>query len=142
MHISDFIAKWRRVDLKERSAAQEHFLDLCAVLGHPSPAAADPGGEGGPWDRFLDRDTLTERGGFRVGVVRYPRLVPADAACAVKLRDRTLTKLYNQHPAWLQAAHRRIDEAVAHAYGWPANLDEAQILAKLLERNCASPPVT
>ncbi len=45
MNISDFIAKWRKVELKERSAAQEHFLNLCAVFEHPTPAAADPTGE-------------------------------------------------------------------------------------------------
>ncbi len=45
MTILEFIAKWRRVDLKERSASQEHFLDLCAVFEHPTPAAADPTGE-------------------------------------------------------------------------------------------------
>ena len=32
------------MELKERSAAQEHFLDLCNVFGHPTPAAADPTG--------------------------------------------------------------------------------------------------
>jgi hypothetical protein len=41
----DFIRKWRAVELKERSAAQEHFIDLCRLLGEPSPAAADPKGE-------------------------------------------------------------------------------------------------
>ena len=45
MNVAEFIAKWRRVDLKERSAAQEHFLDLCNVVEHPTPAAADPTGE-------------------------------------------------------------------------------------------------
>jgi len=44
MNVAEFIAKWRRVDLKERSAAQEHFLDLCELVGHPKPAAADPTG--------------------------------------------------------------------------------------------------
>ena len=44
MTAAQFIAKWRHVDLKERSAAQEHFLDLCAVFDHPTPAAADPTG--------------------------------------------------------------------------------------------------
>ncbi len=39
-----FIAKWQRSTLTERSAAQQHFLDLCAVLGQPTPAAADPDG--------------------------------------------------------------------------------------------------
>lgn len=43
--INDFIRKWSAVELKERSAAQEHFLDLCRVLGEPSPATADPTGE-------------------------------------------------------------------------------------------------
>ena len=45
MTVQDFIIKWRKVELKERSAAQEHFLDLCAVFDHPTPAAADPTGE-------------------------------------------------------------------------------------------------
>jgi type II restriction/modification system DNA methylase subunit YeeA len=33
-----FIAKWQAADLKERAACQEHFLDLCAVLGDPHAA--------------------------------------------------------------------------------------------------------
>ncbi len=45
MTVSEFISKWRKVELKERSAAQEHFLDLCSVFDHPTPAAADPTGE-------------------------------------------------------------------------------------------------
>ncbi len=40
----DFIAKWKRANLAERSAAQQHFLDLCDLLGQPKPAAADPDG--------------------------------------------------------------------------------------------------
>jgi hypothetical protein len=39
-----FIAKWKDVTLKERSAAQEHFLDLCRLLDEPTPAEADPKG--------------------------------------------------------------------------------------------------
>ena len=41
----DFIAKWRASELKERSAAQEHFIDLCRLLGEPTPAEADPAGD-------------------------------------------------------------------------------------------------
>ena len=37
-----FIAKWRISALNERSAAQEHFIDLCRLLGEPTPAEADP----------------------------------------------------------------------------------------------------
>ncbi|HEV2946079.1 MAG TPA: type IIL restriction-modification enzyme MmeI [Gemmataceae bacterium] len=40
----DFIAKWKRANLSERSAARQHFLDLCELLGQPKPAAADPDG--------------------------------------------------------------------------------------------------
>jgi type II restriction/modification system DNA methylase subunit YeeA len=40
-----FIKKWKAANLKERSAAQEHFIDLCRLLGEPTPAEADPNGE-------------------------------------------------------------------------------------------------
>jgi type II restriction/modification system DNA methylase subunit YeeA len=40
----EFVDKWRRSSLKERSASQEHFIDLCRILGHPTPAKADPEG--------------------------------------------------------------------------------------------------
>ena len=39
-----FIAKWQRANLSERSACQQHFLDLCELLGQPKPAEADPDG--------------------------------------------------------------------------------------------------
>ena len=49
----------------------------------------------------------------------YPdRLLPVDDAAAEVLKKRTLTNLYNARPAWLDHAHRRLDEAVAEAYGW------------------------
>lgn len=41
----EFVAKWRKATLKERSAAQEHFIDLCHLIGHPTPAEADPTGQ-------------------------------------------------------------------------------------------------
>jgi type II restriction/modification system DNA methylase subunit YeeA len=41
----EFIAKWQASTLKERSAAQEHFIDLCRLLEHKTPAEADPTGE-------------------------------------------------------------------------------------------------
>ncbi len=44
MNAASFVAKWKQADLKERSAAQEHFLDLCRLVGHPTPAEADPAG--------------------------------------------------------------------------------------------------
>jgi len=41
---AEFIAKWRPVELSERAASQEHFLDLCRLLGQPTPAAHDATG--------------------------------------------------------------------------------------------------
>lgn len=40
-----FLTKWRNVELKERTASQSHFNDLCALLGLLDPISADPQGE-------------------------------------------------------------------------------------------------
>ena len=94
-----------------------------------------PGTIGGPWDRYINPATAEDRGAFKVGTVRYPRLVPRDAACDARLKDRTLTKLYNARPAWLTDCHARLDAAVAAAYGWPADLTDDAILERLLALN-------
>ena len=52
-----FIAKWRAAELKERSAAQEHFIDLCRLLGEPTPAEADPAGERYCFERGARKDS-------------------------------------------------------------------------------------
>jgi hypothetical protein len=41
---AEFKKKWARYSGKETAAYQEHFNDLCALLGQPSPASADPTG--------------------------------------------------------------------------------------------------
>ena len=51
-----FIAKWRAAELKERSASQEHFIDLCRLLGEPTPAEADPTGESYCFERGTRKD--------------------------------------------------------------------------------------
>jgi hypothetical protein len=38
-------AKWTASTLNERSAAQEHFMDLCRMLGEATPARVDRHGE-------------------------------------------------------------------------------------------------
>ena len=52
-----FIAKWRAAELKERSAAQEHFIDLCRLLDEPTPAEADPTGEHYCFERGARKDS-------------------------------------------------------------------------------------
>lgn len=70
----------------------------------------------------------------------YPdRILPVDAKAAAILKGRTLTNLYNRRgtPAgvWLDHLHRALDEAVAAAYGWPADLSDEDVLARLLALN-------
>ena len=54
-----FIAKWQRANLTERSACQQHFLDLCELLEQPKPAEADPDGT---WYTFERGVKKTEGG--------------------------------------------------------------------------------
>ena len=61
-------------------------------------------------------------------------LHPAGASEA-DLKKRTLTNLYNARPTWLDLAHRKLDAAVLDAYGWPRDLSDEEILARLLALN-------
>ena len=42
---AEFVAKWQGSTRAERAAAQEHFIDLCRMLGQPTPNDADPTGD-------------------------------------------------------------------------------------------------
>ena len=74
-------------------------------------------------------------------VAGYPdRILPVSEAAEAELKKRTLTKLYNARPAWLDNAHKALDEAVAEAYGWgddwrAGKLIEDEILARLFKLN-------
>lgn len=69
-------------------------------------------------------------------VAGYPdRILPVDEAAAAILKRRTLTNLYNERPTWLDNAHRRLDAAVAAAYGWPSDLSDDAILERLFALN-------
>lgn len=71
----------------------------------------------------------------------YPdRILPKDEAAAKELAKRTLTNLYNARPAWLDHAHKALDEAVAEAYGWGDDwraglLTDDEVLARLFRLN-------
>jgi type II restriction/modification system DNA methylase subunit YeeA len=70
----------------------------------------------------------------------YPdRILPKDDAAAV-MKKRTLSNLYNARPAWLDHAHRALDESVAEAYGWGDDwraglLTDDEILSRLFRLN-------
>ena len=71
---------------------------------------------------------------LRDGWLNPPGLAPEGLA------KRTLTNLYNERPTWLQHAHATLDAAVFDAYGWPADLADDKILARLLELNLEREP--
>lgn len=56
------------------------------------------------------------------------------------LKKRTLTNLYNERPTWLDNAHRQLDRAVLAAYGWPKDMDDAELLKNLLGLNLEREP--
>ncbi len=55
LSVADFIAKWAKTDLSERASYQQHFLDLCALTGHPAPAALDPTGESFCFEKGVEK---------------------------------------------------------------------------------------
>jgi hypothetical protein len=49
-----FVEKWSRFDLPERSASQQHFIDLCRMLGQPTPADHDATGAEYTFEKMVD----------------------------------------------------------------------------------------
>jgi SAM-dependent methyltransferase len=84
----EFIAKWKRANLSERSAAQQHFLDLCDLLGQPKPAQADPDGA---WYTF-ERGVHKTGGGEGWADVWYK----GHFAWEYKRKRRNLLEAYQQ----------------------------------------------
>ena len=94
-----------------------------------------PGSVDGPWSQYVSAPDPCGN-----GMVHYPRRVPKDEQAAKDLAKRTLTNLYNKPPAWLTQAHRKLDEAVFAAYGWPPPLTDEEILARLIDLNLQRSP--
>jgi hypothetical protein len=53
----EFADKWQKAQLTERAGYQQHFLDLCDLLGQPHPAKVDPEGK---WFAFEKGVTTSE----------------------------------------------------------------------------------
>jgi len=87
-----FAEKWGKSKLSERSAYQQHFLDLCRMLGQPTPAEVDPEGEFYTFEKGVKKT-----GGGRLDGLRRNQLNP-DGASDAELKKRTLTNLYNARP--------------------------------------------
>ena len=71
----------------------------------------------------------------------YPdRIVPVDEKAEKELKTRTLTKLYNERPTWLDNAHRELDRVVAAAYCWPEDISDKGCASAAHEAQRAAPP--
>jgi type II restriction/modification system DNA methylase subunit YeeA len=53
----EFVSKWQRSKLKERSSSQPHFLDLCRLLNLPDPNSSDPDGSSYTFERPVKKVT-------------------------------------------------------------------------------------
>ena len=77
----------------------------------------------------------------RLDILRHGWLEPPRESISPSLlKCRTLTDLYDEPPTWLDLAHYELDEAVFASYGWPTNLADGEILARLLVLNLEREP--
>jgi hypothetical protein len=51
------------------------------------------------------------------------------------LKGRTLTKLYNARPGWLDLLHQALDRAVLATYDWPEDIGQDEMFRRLLLLN-------
>ena len=59
---AEFAAKWRDNARRERASSQEHFIDLCRMLGVQTPNEADPSGEWYTFEAGAERLSTGNRG--------------------------------------------------------------------------------
>ena len=52
-----FAQKWERAQLRERAGSQEHFLDICRLVGERTPAEVDPNGEFFTFEKSLRKES-------------------------------------------------------------------------------------
>ena len=52
-----FARKWGRSQLRERAGSQEHFLDICRLVGENTPAEVDPNGEFFTFEKSLRKES-------------------------------------------------------------------------------------
>ncbi len=135
---SEFVAKWSRNARAERAASQEHFLDVCALLAHPTPNS-DATGEDFAFEKGVTRRRATRDGQGWADVWKrdffgweYKGKHKDLGAAYEQLKQY---REYNARPSWLQNAHRALDAAVCDAYDFPHDLTDDEILARLLALN-------
>ena len=59
---AEFAARWRNNARRERASSQEHFIDLCRLLGVPTPNEASPTGDWYTFEAGAERLSAGGRG--------------------------------------------------------------------------------
>ena len=160
-----FRDKWRNSTRTEKSAAQEHFLDLCELLDVKKPAEVDPHGTeytfekstlklGGAtgfadvwkkgcfaWEYKGPKKNLVQAyaqlKGYADALDNPPLLIVSDMQ-EIRIHTNFTNTIAQQHVINFRdliAPEPR--KLVAVAYGWPADIAEDDALARLLELNKA-----
>jgi type II restriction/modification system DNA methylase subunit YeeA len=60
--VEQFVKKWSKIQLKEKSASQSHFNDICALVEHATPTEADPNGSFFTFEADVEEDSAGGRG--------------------------------------------------------------------------------
>jgi hypothetical protein len=90
-----FVDKWNRTELKERASYQEHFMDLCHLVGHRTPAEKDPDGTFFTFEAGVKTSTggqgyadVWYKGHFAIEYKGKGKYDTLDAACQQLLKYR------------------------------------------------------
>jgi|GEM_PF-6448178 len=156
---AEFIKKWSRVALSERSSYQQHFLDLCELAGHPKPAESDPTGDSFCFERGAAKQgggdgwaDVWKRGCFAIEykgrhanlAKAYEQLLRYRASLEnpplLVVCDTDTIEIHTNFTGTAEAIHRfstaELDAAVAAAYGFPSDLSSYDIITRLLALSC------
>jgi type II restriction/modification system DNA methylase subunit YeeA len=106
-----FIRKWTASKLSERAAAQQHFVDLCTLLGEKTPAEADPEGE----TFAFERGGTTATGGhgwadvWKKGVFAWEYKGPGKDLNAAYLQLKKYADMLENPPLLITSDTKRIE---------------------------------
>jgi hypothetical protein len=103
-----FVEKWKASELKERSAAQEHFIDLCHMLDEPTPAEVDPKGDWYCFERGASKTTGGE--GCRPTQTAVPILRPK----RLENRREAYRRYWWRHVEPRQGMHRALEGSLRY----------------------------
>jgi type II restriction/modification system DNA methylase subunit YeeA len=84
----EFVSKWKRAGARERQSVQEHFIDLCNLVGHPTPMEFDSTGEVFAFEMGAKK-TSGKQGWADVAKLKY-------FGWEYKAQNADLDKAYNQ----------------------------------------------